>query len=79
MANEDQLPTIKEAWEQHLPLPFTRNYDKHTLFSKKTYKQGETGLITRPHRGLLGKITHVDVRLADGERVRGVPVDFFLV
>ena len=79
MANEDRLITIKDAWEQRVPLTFTRNYDKHTLFSKKTYKQGETGLITRPHRGLLGKITHVDIRLPDGERVRGVPVDFFQV
>jgi hypothetical protein len=42
-------------------------------------KQGKHAIITRPHRGLLDQITHVDVRLNDGERVREVPVDFFSV
>jgi hypothetical protein len=77
MANEDQLPTVEEAWEGRTSIPFTRDYVKHTLFSKKKYPQGRKGLITHPHRGLLGEITHVDVRLTDGERVREVPVDFF--
>jgi hypothetical protein len=79
MANEDQLLTIEEAWKQRVSIPFTRDYEKHTLFSKKKYSQGQKGLITRPHRGLLGQITHVDVRLTDRKRVRVVPVDFFLV
>jgi hypothetical protein len=65
MANEDQLLTIEEAWEQRVSIPFTRDYVKHTLFSKKKYSQGKKGLITHPHRGLLDQITHVDVRLND--------------
>jgi hypothetical protein len=53
--------------------------EKHTLFSKNTYAREKKAIITRPHRGLLDQITHVDVRLNDGERVREVPVDFFSV
>jgi hypothetical protein len=79
MANEDQLITIEEAWAGRVSIPFTRDYVKHTLSSKKKYPQGQKGLITYPHRGLLGEITHVDVRLADGKRVREVPIDFFVV
>ncbi len=52
---------------------------KSTPYFLEKIPQGKKGLITHPHRGLLGQITHVDVRLADGERVRGVPVDFFVV
>jgi len=58
---------------------FMRDYEHHTFFSHKTIPQGTKALITRPHRGLLGEITHVDVRLADGKRVREVPIDFFVV
>ena len=76
---EDKRLTIEEAWTQGASIPFTRDFEKHTLFSKNTYKQGKKAIITRPHRGLLGKITHVDVRLNDGERVRCVPIDFFVV
>jgi hypothetical protein len=71
--------TIEEAWEKGASIPFTRHYAEHTLISKKTYPQGLKVLIARPHRGPLGKITHVDVRLADGQRVREVPIDYFLV
>ena len=46
---------------------------------KKKYPQGKKATITHPHRGVLDQITHVDVRLSDGERVREVPVDFFSV
>jgi hypothetical protein len=77
MTNEDQLPAIEEAWKGRVSIPYTRDYVKHTLFSKKKYPQGQKGLITRAHRSLLGEITHVDVRLTDGERVRVVPIDFF--
>jgi hypothetical protein len=41
MANEDQLLTIEEAWKQRVSIPFTRDYEKHTLFSKKKYSQGQ--------------------------------------
>jgi hypothetical protein len=75
----DKRLTIEEAWDQGASIPFTRDYEKHTLFSKKTYPQGKKARITRPHRGALDQITHVDVRLNDGERVREVPVDFFSV
>jgi hypothetical protein len=75
----DKRLTIEEAWESGASIPFTRDYEKHTLFSKKTYKQGKKAIITRSHRGPLDQITHVDVRLNDGERVREVPVDFFSV
>jgi hypothetical protein len=56
---------------------FTKPYTKHTLFSKKEYPQGTTGIVTRLHTGLFGDITHVDVRLADGTFVRDVPIDHF--
>jgi hypothetical protein len=76
----DKRLTVEEAWEQGASIPVTRDYyEKHTLFSKKTYKQGKKAIITRPHRGFLDQITQVDVRLNDGERVREVPVDFFSV
>ena len=76
VAKEDQGPTIQEAWEKGKSIPFTRDYEHHTFFSHKTIPQGKKAIITRPHRGLLGKITHADVRLNDGERIRGVPVDY---
>jgi hypothetical protein len=58
-------------------IPFARDYEHHTFFTHKTIPQGTKALITRPRRGLLGKITHADVRLAkDGERVRSVPIDY---
>jgi hypothetical protein len=56
---------------------FTRDYVKYGLRSEKTYQQGTTGIVTRIHTGPLGEITHVDVRLKDGEFLREVPVDFF--
>ena len=75
----DRRFTIEEAWTQGASIPFTRDYEKHTLFSKKKYPQGKKAIITKPHRGVLGQFTHVDVRLNEGECVREVPVDFFLV
>jgi hypothetical protein len=46
--------------------------------SKETYPQGTEGMITKIHTGLLGGITHLDVRLPKGEFVREVPIDYFL-
>jgi hypothetical protein len=45
------------------------------LLSKKTYPQGTTGIITYPHKGPLGGVTHVDIRLPEGEFVCEVPID----
>jgi hypothetical protein len=60
------------------PVVFTKNYVKHRLFSKKTYSQGTEGMITKIHPGPLGGVTHVNVRLANGEFVNEVPVEYFL-
>jgi hypothetical protein len=59
------------------PIVFTKDYVKHGFISKTTYKQGVSGLITRTHTGLLGGVTHVDVRLQNGEFLREVPIDYF--
>jgi hypothetical protein len=56
---------------------FTKDYVKHTCFSKKTYRQGTSGIITRIHKGPLCGITHLDVRLPKGEFLRVVPIDYF--
>jgi hypothetical protein len=56
---------------------FTKDYVKHTLFSKKPYGQGTTGIITKIHPGPFGGVTHLDVRLPKGEFVREVPIDYF--
>jgi hypothetical protein len=60
------------------PVVFTRDYVKHRLFSTTTYGQGTSGLVTKVHKGLLGGITHYDVRLPEtGTFLREVPVDYF--
>jgi hypothetical protein len=65
-------------FRQNGPVVFTKNYVKHRLLSKKTYPQGTEGMITKIHTGPLGGVTHVDVRLSDGEFVCEVPVNNFL-
>ena len=79
MADKDDLISIEEAWKKKVSIPFMRDFEKHTLFSKQKVPQGKNAIISRPHRSLLGKITPVDVRLADGERVKVVPVDYLVV
>lgn len=59
------------------PVVFTKKYVKHTLFSKKEYPPGVEGMIVDWHTGLLGGVTHVNIRLADGEFVNNVPVEYF--
>ena len=79
MAKGDYI-SFEEAWKGGKSIPFTRDYEHHTFFSHKTIPQGTKAIIARPHWGLLGKITHVDVRLAaDGERIGSVPKDFFVL
>lgn len=68
-------PTL--LFKEKGPVVFTKDYVKHTLFSKKEYPQGTSGVIVRVHRGFFGKITDLDVRLPEGEFVREVPVDYF--
>jgi hypothetical protein len=59
------------------PVVFTKNYVKHTLFSKKEYPPGTEGMIVKTHTGPLGGVTHVNIRLGDGEFVNNVPVEYF--
>jgi hypothetical protein len=59
------------------PVVFTKKYVKHTLFSKKEYQPGREGMIVNWHTGPLGGVTHVNIRLEDGEFVNNVPVEYF--
>jgi hypothetical protein len=60
------------------PVVFTRDYVKHRLLSTTKYPQGTSGLVTKAHKGLLGGITHYDVRLPEsGTFLREVPIDYF--
>jgi hypothetical protein len=61
------------------PVVFTKDYVKHRLLSTKKYPQGTSGLVVKSHKGLLGGVTHYDLRLPDGEFVCGVPIDYFAV
>ena len=79
MAKEDKPIPIEELWKRRASIPFMRDYEYHTLFSKKKVPQGKKAILTRPLRNLLGEITHVNSRLADGERVKVVPVDYLSV
>jgi hypothetical protein len=56
---------------------FTKKYVKHTLFSKKEYNPGREGMIVKMHTGPLGGVTHLNIRLGDGEFVNDVPVEYF--
>jgi PIN domain len=58
---------------------FTSDYVTQGLLSKKTdtYGQGTEGVITRTHEGPSGEVTHLDIRLPDGEFLREVPIDHF--
>jgi hypothetical protein len=56
---------------------FTKEFVKFGLGSITTYARGTSGLVTRVHTGPDSEITHVDVRLPNGEVVREVPIDYF--
>ena len=66
---------VRVLFAENQTVVFTRKYVKHTLLSKKTYPQGTPGIITHPHKGPLGGVTHVDIRLPEGEFVCEVPID----
>jgi hypothetical protein len=59
------------------PVYFTRDYVKPggLLCKSKTYSQGRRGVVLREHT-LFGKVTHVDLRLPDGEFLYEVPFDY---
>jgi hypothetical protein len=66
---------VRVLFAENETVVFTRKYVKHTLLSKKTYGQGQGAIVTNIHKGPLGGITHVDIRLPDGEFVCEVPID----
>jgi hypothetical protein len=57
------------------PVYFTRDYVWRGFFKDKTYPQGRRGVVLEEHT-LLGKVTHVDLRLPDGEFLCEVPIDY---
>ena len=57
------------------PVYLTRDYVKRDVDSDKTYPQGCRAVVLREHT-LLGKVTHVDLRLPDGEFLLEVPIDY---
>jgi len=57
------------------PVYFTKDYVKRDLDSDKTYPQGTRGVVLRVHKRL-GQITHIDLRLPDGEFLLKVPIDY---
>jgi hypothetical protein len=57
------------------PIYFTKAHVRHGLLSKKTYAQGTRGVVLRVHK-LLGRPTHVDLRLPDGKFLLEVPIDY---
>jgi hypothetical protein len=58
------------------PVYFTRDYVKRGFLCKdKTYPQGRRGVVLQEHT-FLGKVTHVDLRLPDGEYLFEVPIDY---
>jgi hypothetical protein len=56
------------------PVYFTRDYVRRGFFKGKTSPQGRRGVVLEEHT-LLGKVTHVDLRLPDGELLFEVPID----
>ncbi len=68
---------VRVLFAENETVVFTRKYVKHTLLSKKEYGQGKSAIVTNIHKGPLGGITHVDIRLPEGEFVCEVPIDYF--
>jgi hypothetical protein len=57
------------------PVYFSRDYVRHSWLSNKTYPQGGRGVVLRVHK-FLWRVTHVDLRLPDGEFLLEVPIDY---
>ena len=75
-ANGDQTAKVLGVSIPIGPIYFTRDYVKRGLRSKKIYPQGGRAVALRTHK-LLGRETHVDIRLPDGEFLLKVPIDYF--
>jgi hypothetical protein len=57
------------------PVYFTRDYVRHGFIFNKRYPQGGRGVVLREHT-FFGRVTHVDLRLPDGEFLLEVPIDY---
>ena len=57
------------------PVYFSKDYVRRGWLSNKTYPQGGRGVVLRVHK-FLGRVTHVDLRLPDGEYLLEVPIDY---
>jgi hypothetical protein len=65
--HEDEIPIG--------PIYFAKDYVQQSLLSNKTYPQGRRAVVLRAHE-VRGQVTHVDLRLPDGEFLRNVPIDY---
>ena len=78
-AHGDQMVSVLTGSEKGSvpigPVFFTRDYVRHGFFFDKKYPQGGQGVVLRVHK-LLGRVTHVDLRLPDGKFLLGVPIDY---
>ena len=79
-AHEDQMVKVLTAGGRGDGVPigpiyFSRDYVTHGFLSDKRYPQGGRGVVLRVHK-LLGRVTHVDLRLPDGKFLLDVPIDY---
>jgi hypothetical protein len=76
----DQKATgvLAPASEGHIPIGpvyFTKDYVERGSNFDKRYPQGSRGVVLREHKHL-GRVTHIDLRLPDGEFLLKVPIDY---
>ena len=74
----DQMVKVLTAGKSSIPIGpvyFTRDYVRRGFLSNKKYMQGARGVVLRVHT-LLGRPTHVDLRLPDGKFLLEVPIDY---
>ena len=57
------------------PVYFTKDHVRRGFDFDKRYPQGGRGVVLREHTHL-GRVTHVDLRLPDGEFLLDVPIDY---
>lgn len=60
------------------PIYFTKDFVKRGALSTRTYPQGRRAEAMGFHKGTDDEITHIDVRLPDGELLLRVPVEYFI-
>jgi hypothetical protein len=65
----------EEETGSRLALSILRDYVRRGFLSNKSYPQGGRGVVLRVH-SFLGRVTHVDLRLPDGEFLLEVPIDY---